>query len=96
MLYLIGLDTVIIDVSIKSDLVIPCGGLDPPYTYHSYTKTGAFIVAENSLKLYRVNSIKRSHNGDEYCCFAMNFTETYCYQLNVICKYKLRILQASS
>lgn len=77
----------IIDVSIKSDVVIPCGGLMPPYTYRSYTKTGAFIVAENSLELYRVYNIKRSHNEDEYCCYAINFSETYCYQLNVTCKY---------
>lgn len=84
--HLIGFDTVIINASLRSDVVIPCGNLDPPYTYHSFTKSGAVIVAENSLDLYKVNNIKRSHNGDEYCCYSIKSSDTHCYQLYVACK----------
>lgn len=67
-------------LSEQNNVNIPCGGLDPPYTY---TKSGAVVLIERSNKFYTISKLKRTDNGDGYCCHAMG--DTVCYHLNITC-----------
>lgn len=78
----IGVNTIVIDVifSEQKSVTIPCGGLDPPYTY---TKSGAVLLVEKTNKFYTIPHLKRTNNGEGYCCHAMG--DTVCYHLNITC-----------
>ena len=78
----IGVSTIVIDIiwNEQSNVTIPCGGLDPPFTY---TKSGAVVLVEKTNKFYTIPRLKRTNNGDGYCCHAMG--ETMCYHLNITC-----------
>ena len=61
------------------NIIIPCGGSEPPYTY---THDGSTVV-ENVNEFYTAVNQKQSNNNDSYCCNAMGGTT--CYQLNITC-----------
>ena len=78
------MNTIVIDIIYgeQKSVTIPCGGLDPPYTY---TKSGAVLLVEKTNSFYTIPQLKRTNNGDGYCCHAKG--DTVCYHLNITCMH---------